>query len=418
MLTILIEGWLRYPHSYSIVNVYQILALLRKNENIKLLLSEQPPYREEWKEITDLTGILVTKEEQEILNNVPRWDGMEACDLVFRISYPFDISSTRVKIFSEDLLHSPIVLFYTSEFSLLKDAHFVSGTCKGFIEKCYTKELLPITPSNWSAGALLREKFNPLVIPHGVDELKYFPDSEGGRSLRDRYDIPKEAFVFLNVSAMTGNKNVKGMIKAFYRLTFLVDDIFLVFKGINDLYECEKNINATVKELFSSGCFTIKHWKKVRDRLIFIGDLFTFTEMRHLYNAADCYLSPYHAEGFNMPVLEAMACSCPLILSKGGSTDDFTNEKFTMYPKTLPLVTSEGERCLLVDDTSLQETMMTMMSDTNFRSRAKGAARQHALAHYTWDKVTDKLYNFFKFVVPMVMPSKPDSLHQSSLCIP
>ena len=38
---------------------------------------------------------------------------------------------------------------------------------------------------------------------------------------------------------------------------------------------------------------------------------------------ADCYVSPYRAEGFNLPVLEAIACGTPVIVTEGGATDDF-----------------------------------------------------------------------------------------------
>jgi glycosyltransferase involved in cell wall biosynthesis len=54
-----------------------------------------------------------------------------------------------------------------------------------------------------------------------------------------------------------------------------------------------------------------------------IGGNLSPPELRALYGMADCYVSPYRAEGFNLPVLEAMACGTPVIVTQGGATDDF-----------------------------------------------------------------------------------------------
>ena len=54
-------------------------------------------------------------------------------------------------------------------------------------------------------------------------------------------------------------------------------------------------------------------------------------ELAELMACADVYVSPYKAEGFNLPVLESMALGVPVIITKGGPTDDFTNAAFAKY---------------------------------------------------------------------------------------
>jgi glycosyltransferase involved in cell wall biosynthesis len=51
--------------------------------------------------------------------------------------------------------------------------------------------------------------------------------------------------------------------------------------------------------------------------------------MAQFYHAADAYVAPYRAEGFNLPVLEACACGTPSS-APSGPTDDFMKEDFTL----------------------------------------------------------------------------------------
>jgi hypothetical protein len=55
-----------------------------------------------------------------------------------------------------------------------------------------------------------------------------------------------------------------------------------------------------------------------------------------VYGAADVYVSPYRAEGFNLPVLEAMACGLPTLTTKGGPTDDFCNPRSNGFIESTP----------------------------------------------------------------------------------
>jgi glycosyltransferase involved in cell wall biosynthesis len=432
-LTILVEGWVKYPHSYALVNVYQLLAL-HKKQGVKLLFKEKPPYQESWPVLDDLTGIILTEEESRTLSSIKRWNGKERVDIVYRISFPFDISSTTAEFSS---LHNapkninplftipkPVLVFYTAEFQTFKDSYFHGGSAKDFIERCHERKVIPVTPSTWSAQALIREKYEPLIIHHGVDIEKYRPlcldeDVFDRDAFRDeKLGIPKNAFAFLNVGAMTGNKNIIAIIKAWYRLSILNDNVYLILKGIGDLYSCQKNINDCVKLLKQHGVIDKKQLCKLINRIIYIDELYTYSDMCKLYNAVDCYVSPYLAEGFNMPVLEAAACGLPLIVSKGGSTDDFTNEKFAKYPISLVHTEKTGERMILVDDMSLENTMLELVNDEEFCRQARKHGPAFVRDNFTWDKVTDKLLYFLEYILPDPSKNKIDMYRLPLLCRP
>lgn len=401
-LNILIEGWLDVPHSYAIVNIYQILALLKKGY-INVYLDKVPKYNAEWP-VVDL-DLLVTPQEKKALESLNKPMRDTRIDIIYRISYPINVCPGTM--YTNSTPGSPILVFYTSEFQTLPDSNFCYGFKSGmqvgfnyFLEQCKNKNLIPITPSKWSSMALERNGYKPLVIPHGVDINKYFYSPELKQDFRSRYDIPEDSFVFLNIGAATQNKNVKAIIKAFYKLVLLEKDVYLVLKGIEDLYSCEDRIMGYIKELITEGQINKKRWKKVRHRMIYIPDTFDYTQMNELYNGCDCYVSPYIAEGFNMPVLESLACGLPVIVSEGGPTRDFTNEDVALYPKTVTLkTTSVPEQYLLItDDLSLQEKMLYALNNPDFVSSVHKLGPELVAEKFTWDTIMDHLLSFLNLV--------------------
>ena len=58
-------------------------------------------------------------------------------------------------------------------------------------------------------------------------------------------------------------------------------------------------------------------------RVVLLDDDLSDEEMAALYRACDVLVHPYRGEGFAMPVLEAMACGLPVIVTGGGPTDEF-----------------------------------------------------------------------------------------------
>ena len=62
------------------------------------------------------------------------------------------------------------------------------------------------------------------------------------------------------------------------------------------------------------------------NNIIFTEKTLNFKQIRMLYNAADLYISPYIAEGFNMCCLEALACGLNVLVPKTGSTKEYMED--------------------------------------------------------------------------------------------
>ena len=52
----------------------------------------------------------------------------------------------------------------------------------------------------------------------------------------------------------------------------------------------------------------------------------TDAELRALYESAACLLFPSRYEGFGLPPVEAMACGCPVLASRGGAVEEICGE--------------------------------------------------------------------------------------------
>jgi glycosyltransferase involved in cell wall biosynthesis len=92
-------------------------------------------------------------------------------------------------------------------------------------------------------------------------------------------------------------------------------------------------------------------------------------ELVDLYSAASCLLFPSRYEGFGLPVLEAMACGCPVVAYRNSS---------------LPEVA--GTAALLVDDgdaVALGRAAARVLTEPGLAARMRAAGLAHA-RQFTW----------------------------------
>jgi len=74
-------------------------------------------------------------------------------------------------------------------------------------------------------------------------------------------------------------------------------------------------------------------------------------EIAGLYAACDCLVHPFRSEGFALPVVEAMACGLPVIVTGAGPALDYASEE-TAFP--IPAGRGQFAECRVGNDKELR----------------------------------------------------------------
>lgn len=372
--TLLVEGWRFIPHSYACVNMWQLLELSCRPD-INLLHRDIPMFCKHWRQNP---GLLDAPREKRIAQIPPFQEGGKA-DFVYRIFGPLR--------FLPDQFADKTFIFATTEYAYLKPES-VSGDVS--IEHAFLDgRLHMLTPSNWAKFGMLRSGIpeeRVSVLPLGVDSTVFKPLSDDERSeLRARFGW-QDRFVFLHIGAMTGNKGIDSLIQAFASVALKHPEAILYLKGSDGLFNSRKLIDDLLAGLAGEIPYSVVQ------RIYYSGDVMSCCDLANCYQAADAYVSPYKAEGFNLPVLEAIACGLPVICTQGGPTDDFTNDLFalTISSKLKPFPDSPY-LYLEPDIDSLIQQMITIINDKDFCILAKCHGPAHVKKSFSWQGIVDRL---------------------------
>ncbi len=205
-------------------------------------------------------------------------------------------------------------------------------------------------------------------IHHGVDHkiFRFFPNKEEiFQELLEKYRISN--LFILHVSSYEPRKNVKNLIKAFSLLKkkkVIKEKLILIGNGFHLL---KPFIN---KLRLESEIFLLGH--------VPLEDLPKF------YNLAKFFCFPSFYESFGMPILEAMACGCPVITSNISACPEVA-----------------GDAALLVNPYSVEqiaEAMQRLIEDSQLRKELKKKGLKRA-KEFTWEKCARKHLSAYKKIL-------------------
>lgn len=145
------------------------------------------------------------------------------------------------------------------------------------------------------------------------EEFTHSVSEERRKEIKDKYGLP-EKFV-LYVGDVTWNKNLPRLVKAFEGT-----DIPLVMVGKALTQENYDKNNPWNQDLV-----TVQELIKKNSHVTALGFVAT-EDLVVIYNLAMVFVMPSLYEGFGLPILEAMKCSCPVVTSNRGSLREVAGE--------------------------------------------------------------------------------------------
>lgn len=200
----------------------------------------------------------------------------------------------------------------------------------------------------------------------GVDPLRFHPDPDARRAMRNELGIAQDARVILFVGRLNRDKGMLDLATAFEAIVAQHSNVELLLVG------AEEDVHfSRIQEICHAG----------RDRLHYVS--FTTTP-EHYMAAADIFCLPSYREGFGMTTIEAAACGVPAVASRiYGITD----------------AVDDGKTGLLFpagDTVALTNTLLWLIENQALRREMGTAARARALALFASENITRDLIGLYE----------------------
>lgn len=204
------------------------------------------------------------------------------------------------------------------------------------------------------------------VIYHGVEEeFKKIHDPQLLQRVIKKYKLPKSFLFFLG--NLEPRKNLLRVIDAFIHLKKHQQiNQKLVIAGKNGW-----NYQAIYQKV---------KLEKMEDEIIFTGYL-DRNDLPSIYSLCSLFVFPSLYEGFGLPVLEAMACEAPVLISDRGALPEITDQ---IFPQANAF-----------DVQDIADKIHLLLTDSGIRNKniQQGIVRAKS---FTWKKTAEetlKVYN-------------------------
>ena len=196
--------------------------------------------------------------------------------------------------------------------------------------------------------------------------------------------------MFLFAGGAIRRKGVDLLLEAYQEAFHPGDDVTLVFLDLSS------------HGFYTHNSLVENVWKFARNpkrpHVLLLTKQLTDTNLASLYRGCDVFVLPYRAEGFGMPLAEAMACGKPVITTGLGPAPEFCDEQTSyLIPAEIALCPDDppnlGELTgpftwFEPDPKALVATLRQVYENRQEAARKGQLAAQKIAASHNWARIT------------------------------
>jgi len=206
------------------------------------------------------------------------------------------------------------------------------------------------------------------VVYLGVDpDFSIKPSAAQTESVKNKYGLPSKYILF--VGAIEPRKNLVKMIEAleFIKKKSVNVPLVIVGKKGMDYQNLVKNIDE----------------RNLQSKVLFL-DYLPDGDLKILYHLASCLVFPSLCEGFGLPLVEAMASECPLVISQTSALPEIAlDAALYFHPE---------------DAEEMASQIMAVLDDEDIRKNLVEKGNQRVL-DFTWTHTAENTLNFYRSVM-------------------
>jgi GT2 family glycosyltransferase/tetratricopeptide (TPR) repeat protein len=258
----------------------------------------------------------------------------------------------------------------------------------GFLPKQWVKDLAHVDEC-WVPSKYVKRVYvdsgvpagKVVVVPNGIDPARFHPQADPMRL------ATQKKFKFLFVGGTIHRKGPDLLLKAYLESFSAADDVCLVIKDFGgQSFYAGQTFEAKIRaaQALPNG-----------PEILYLNEQMPPESLPGLYTSCDCFVLPYRGEGFGLPVLEAMACGLPVVVTKGGATDDFVPEGFgyhlpsrrRTFGREISGMPLTGDGWMLEADVNALKKWLRHVFENREEARELGKrASTYARENWIWEK--------------------------------